>query len=61
MKADGGEALTNGGTVLTVAAGTNSGEAALTAELKEADKYSTGGVAYTDELTFNVNVDTAGD
>ncbi len=62
LKADSGEALTDGGTVLTVEAGTTTGEAALTATLKgTASNYSTGNEAYTDELTFNVNVDAAGD
>ncbi len=57
LKAD-GSALTEN-KVLSVAAGTDGDEAALTAELKNADNYSTGGKAYTDELTFTVSVDDA--
>ena len=56
LKANGGEALTNGGTVLTVTSSANNGEATLAAELTGGN-VSTGGEAYTDTLTFDVNVE----
>ncbi len=60
-----GDALTNdvsGNTVLTVEAGAKEGSESLKATLKNADdgKYSTGGDAYTDTLTFTVTDGTEG-
>lgn len=59
---DSSDALTNGGEVLTLDAGTQSGEATLKASLKNADdgKYSTGGDTYTDTLTFTITDGTEG-
>ncbi len=57
------DALTDGGEVLTVEAGNKEGDSAtLKATLKNADdaKYSTGGEAYTDTLTFTVTDGTEG-
>lgn len=59
---DSSDALINGGEVLTLDAGTQSGSATLKASLKNADdgKYSTGGEAYTDTLTFTITDGTEG-
>ena len=54
LKAGGSDLVAN--KVLEVAAGTATGEAALTVELQNADNLSTGGEAYTDTLTFTVAV-----
>ena len=53
----GGTKVEQDGTVLSVAAGTDSGEQELTAELTaDSKKYSAGEDSYTDELTFTVEV-----
>ncbi len=54
---DGPDALTNGGEVLSLDAGTQEGSATLKATLDNEDekKYSTGGKEYEDTLTFTVS------